>query len=52
MTYFVCAHCGALVNDLVSDQLDSGTELVCPACGEVTVILLLTPAEYVEKVRV
>lgn len=50
MIFFVCSHCGALA-DTPSPSLDSGTELICNACGKVTVVLLLTPAEYVAKVR-
>jgi hypothetical protein len=51
MSYFVCAHCGALSSLDPRDMLDSGTELICLVCGKITVVLLLTPSDYIVKVR-
>ncbi len=42
---FVCAHCEALAK-LQTDVLDSGTTLVCVACGGETIVLLLTVHDY------
>ena len=48
LRYYICSQCGSFaeLSLLVIGIFDSGTTLTCDKCGEVTVLLLLTPEAY------
>lgn len=46
---YVCAVCGGLAS--LEDDLDSGATLTCDECGDKTIVLLLSGAQYVHAVE-
>lgn len=51
MSHLICSHCGSI--QLLNEDLDleNGSTYPCEECRKSSVLLILTPAEYVKVVQ-
>ena len=51
MSHLICSHCGSIQSLTEDLNLESGATYPCEECRKASIVLVLTPEQYVEVVQ-
>jgi len=51
MSHLICSHCGSIQSLEEDPDLESGTTYPCKECKQSSILLILSPEDYVDAVQ-